>query len=369
MRRIQPNIYRHGKRFTARIVARVDGQRREVLRSFDTVELAAEFVRRWKSVRAFGTAGLVAPGSPASIRATSSLKPLLAAYLGECAALGRSPRTIRGYVWIVKFIHRGLGDRPVPLSRADLLDLARWSRATPGPRGATRADNLRKAFVLIGTAHRRAELPVPPAPKVDVIRKGRRVLTPAETRKLLDAMPVGSVERTFAEIMLRTACRDAEARRLTRADVDLNAGVLAFRNRTGSRVKRIEGDRVPISPGLKVHLVARLRGIPDKPDAVLLPMRGRELRDGALRRRLARACEKAAIKPAVCGLAWLRNLALTMLTEGGVPVEVGSRLAGHASTAITEGFYDRAKLWSERETATRKLDATLDGLRGRVRSL
>jgi integrase len=198
------------------------------------------------------------------------------------------------------------------------------------------------------------------APPLRIERRGRRVLGPEETRALLAALPWGSPERAVAEIMVLTAGRLREVLRLRAGDVE--GAILRMRSFKGKEVAVRDH---PITPRLRAVLASVLP--PDSPpERHVILLNGRPPKEEAsFRKRLLRASERAGIVPPVGGLAWLRNAALTALVEGGAPIEVVSRIAGHASVKTTERHYDRAVLWKERIAAAEMLAETLGAVDGK----
>ncbi len=367
LKRVDRNVYRMPDgRFLVRLTRKDGDERHETVRILETRAYADEFVRRWKTARSFATAGLAPPVSPEVLLKASkrTLGTILLAYEKELVKLGRAPATIRSLQTTAKFLKEGLGeDHAVPLTRADLVELVAWGLRERNTKG----DALAKAFVAVRTAHRRAGLPPPDPPELRFEREGRRVLTGEQLAALLEAMPWGSTERTAAEIILGTACREIEAFRLKVEDVDLQGGVIRFETRKGPRARRIQSQRVPISPPLAAALRAYAesfgrRRAPTEP--LLVVGKGktkRSLKGTSLRKRMMAASARAKLKPYVTSLGFLRNAALTTLGEAKVAVEVASRIAGHASVKTTENHYDGAIRWDERVEAVKVLAAARPG--------
>jgi integrase len=337
--RVEPGIYRRpGGGYLLRLVRH--GQ--EFTRVLDRLEDA----RLLKRQRMLAKAGMILPGPRVS------LKAILDAYADELEAQGSNdaPRLRR----LMKRITDFFGEhRPAPLEKEDLLPFRKWVLEETDSRG----DLYRRACVVIRTAHKRAGLPRPDAPPIRLERRGRRVLSPADTRALIAAMPWGSPERAIAEIMVLTAGRLREVLRLQARDIE--GSTLKIRSFKGPTAAWVLVRDHPITPRLQAVLSSVLP--PDaKPDRLVVLLDGRPpLGEASFRKRLLRASERAEIVPPIGGFAWLRNAALTALVEGGAPIEVVSRIAGHASVKTTERHYDRAVLWKERIAAAGLLAETL----------
>jgi integrase len=353
--RIDRGIYRRGKVFDVRFSVGPRTARHEISRTFRTLPEARLFREAWVRDRQFETAGLRAPETR---RPRLTLGAILDAYLEESKALGSDPETIRAFAQLCKTIRRGIGDaRRVPLAREDLVEFASWARAHT----KTRGDLIRRAFIVIRTAHKRANLPRPDAPDVRFERGSRIRPAPAVALRFVDALTWGSPERTAAELVLYTAGRLEELLRLRVGDVDLAAGILRTETRKGPRGSRKATVLYPIAEGLRRVLEAAVPpGAPADRHVVLL--RGHALKSASpLRKRLLAASTRAGIDPPITSLAWIRNFALSALVEAKIPVEVASRAAGHASVRTTEVHYVRAALWEGRLTASAALAALRAG--------
>jgi integrase len=159
--------------------------------------------------------------------------------------------------------------------------------------------------------------------------------------------------------MLRTACREAEALRLCVEDVDFERGLVRFESRKGERPERVKAQDVPMDDGLRAQLVAYGR-VGRGGEPYFIVRGGRFMTHTSLRRALERASRAAGISPAITGLGWLKNKAVTMLGEVGVRAEVTARIANHASVKTTERHYDSAVLWEQRKAGLAALGVALD---------
>lgn len=354
-KRVDRGVYKRGNVFDVRFSVGPRNARKEISRTFKTLPEARLFREAWQRDRQFETAGLRAPETR---RPRLTLRDILERYMAESKALGSDPETIRALSQLCHTIRRGLGDaRRVPLAREDLVEFASWARTHT----RTRGDLIRRAFVVIRTAHKRANLPRPEAPDVRFERGGRIRPVPAVALRFVDALTWASPERTAAELVLYTAGRLGEVLRLRAGDVDLAAGILRTETRKGPRGGRKATVLYPVAEGLKRVLEAAIPpGAPADRPVVLL--RGHPLKSASsLRKRLIAASVRGGIDPPITSLAWLRNFALSALVEAKVPVEVASRAAGHASVRTTEVHYVRAALWEGRLTASAMLAALRAG--------
>lgn len=331
--------------------ALVDGRRASAL--FATRGEAEAWIAAIQQRKAYEAAGLTAPSQ--AIRTT--LVTILEKLAREQTALGRSAKTIRQTASSIVIASRCFGEeKAAPLTREDLVRFVAWARQNTKSQG-------RQTDAVLGiwlTAHRRAGLPVPPRPHFPIERKGRPRATPDELARFLEAMPIGTVERTLAEIVLRSGCRDTEARRLVMGDVDLEAMKLKIRRVKGWRSRAPLVETHPISKDLaeilKPYVAWRRKAAPTAP---LLTLDGVHLlAESALVKRYRAACRRAGL-PVRSGVAWLRNQAATLLGEAGVPVEVTRRWLGHTSVQTTERHYDTSRQWEARERLSEILDGIL----------
>lgn len=336
--RVEPGIYRRPQ---GGYLLRLVQHGHEFTRVFDRLDDA----RRLKRERILTGKGLTLPGP------RRNLKTILDAYADELEAEGGSdvPRLRRLFGRVLKFFGQ---HHPAPLTKENLLSLRKWVMSEE-----TKSDGdlYRRACINIRTAHRRAGMTPPDAPPLRMERAGRRVLTPEQTRALIAALPWGSPERAVAEIMLLTAARLDEVLRLRTGDVD--GVVLKMRSFKGGADVQVREH--PVTTRLAA-VFASIIPPGASTDRLVILLNGRAPKNAAsFRKRLLRASEAAGIVPPIGCLAWLRNAALTALVEGGAPIEVVSRIAGHASVKTTEKHYDRAVLWKERIAAAELLAVAL----------
>lgn len=373
-RLVSQNVYRlRNGRWGVRVYETRDGRQRNRRFSFLDRRAAEAFARAWSEARAYVSAGLKPPTVPEPER-RRTVADIIDAYLAELATTGRSEAQVeivtrvRGLVCGKRlksgaYIAGALGPaHPVPLSREDLVRIAEHVKLHTKSGGYA----TRRAYVVLRTAHRRAELAFPTPPAVNVERRGRAILPLEQLVAFLDAMPLGSVERTAAELVLRTGAREAEVLRLRREDVDLDAGRVLL----AARKRGLKLPARPISPGLAAVLERYLSTLPHIAPAgtPLLAIEGRPLAPGSLRKRLAAASQRAGLPRVIGGLGWLRNQTATLAIEAGLPVEVARRALGHETSATTERHYDRAELWPALERFAAVIDEQLSR-GGAVRTL
>lgn len=245
------------------------------------------------------------------------------------------------------------------LTTRDLEDFSRWfSLRSPDSKGGMIA----KSVMIVRGVVKRAGLPVPPDIHIDVPRRAPRTVGKPALLKFLAAMPLGTVERTFAELVLRTNGRESELRRLTVGDVDLKGRRLLLSRRKGGTHEKW----VPLSAALAGALrpysatVANLQ-----PEAPFLALGGegeprRALDRLSLRKRLWRACDAAGL-PRRGGLGWLRHEAATLLRERGESLRRVGQGMGHTSSRVVEAHYDESARRAAEEWRTRReLGARLD---------
>lgn len=303
---------------------------------------------------------------PAGPSIPVSLAEAFAAYGRELVRYGKSPRSIQEVEAIAGLWESALGPgQSAALTREDFGRFVEWAAVHTRSKGS----QTRKACTIAKTAMRVVGLPVPDTPEVAVPRKSRPTTGADRLRAFLAALEPGTVARVAAELVLRTACREIEARELRIGDVDLKAGKLSFARRKGAHPGQ---ELAPISPGLRAHLEPWLsgpcRGLP--PSAPLLAVWSRRegqpkarhaLTAWTLQKALQGAADAAGLGRSVRGLGWLRNQAVTLAGDTGASVEVLRRAAGHTTSEITERHYDQSLRWGAREELGAAVDGTLDG--------
>lgn len=248
--------------------------------------------------------------------------------------------------------------RPAALSTTDLEDFHDWYRLrAPKSRGGMAA----KSIMIVRGVLKRVGLPVPPDLAIDVPKRAPRTVPKDQLLRFLAAMRLGTVERTFAELVLRTNGRESELRRLTAGDVDLPGRRLLLSRRKGGTHEKW----VPVSAALvavlRAYLASQPRLAPQEPFLALGDPR-RALDRLSLRKRLWAACGAAGM-PKKGGLGWLRHEAVTLLRETGESLARVTRGSGHSGSRLVAAHYDESSRRAAEEWRTRReLGARLDRL-------
>jgi len=352
-----------------RVRIMVGGERRQV--TADSKEEADEL--RYQ-VRARKIAARLRLPEPPG-RWGPTLGGVLDAYTRECETRECSPEHLRSIAYARAILARWRGEagEAGALRRADLLDFVAWYRQQPPARGRAQTSRARSAhniLVILRTALRLADLPVPASPRLDLPVRAPKTLSRTELARLLRHLPLGTVARTAVEIGLRTGARGAEIRRLRIGDLDLRRRTLLFRRHKGRRGDRGE-EVVPVSPGLAkalVPYVAKLPGGLDPPApllAVLYDGERRALGPTSLRRQMEAACRAAGLSLRTTA-GWTRAQAATLAREAGTPLGVVSGMLGHVDGQITLAHYDESgaaagERWEARQKAGAVLDEVLGG--------
>lgn len=182
-----------------------------------------------------------------------------------------------------------------------------------------------------------------------------RSLTPAEARRLLDAVRGDRLEACWV-LLLSLGLRRGEALGLSWDDVDLDAGLLRVRRqlkKEGSRVVlgevKTAGSRravnlpAPVVTLLRVHRARQaeerlaLGAAWTDSGLVFTTAIGTPIDPDNFRRRFAGIAETAGLG------RWhvheLRHSAASIMLASGVPLEVVSKVLGHASIRITADVY------------------------------
>src|ERR1017187_1078050 len=256
-----PGLSQRGGRWLPRFTQKQgDNSRQDVTRTFERKDDAQDWLIEQRNRRRFVSAGLPAPAVEA---APGTLKQILDDYQAELESEPHSDGHRRRVGQIAATLCKALGENhPVPLTRDDLLRFASWARRHT----KTKGDLIARAFVTVRTAHKLVGLPRPEAPAVRFERGARLQVLHDRVLRFLNAMPLGSPEKTAAEIMFRTAARLTEILRLKVGDVDLEHGVLRIETRKGPKANRVRTVEHPIKPDLQKILEAAMLDLPaDKP--------------------------------------------------------------------------------------------------------
>jgi integrase len=283
----------------------------------------------------------------------------------ECEASGRADSHLSSIDYAEGLILRWCGKaKRVPLTRSDLMDFVAWCRLHTASRGRS----IHNALVILRTALRWAELPVPKAPVLNLPARAPKTYSRAELRRLLAQLPLGGLARTVFEVGLRTGARAVEVRRIQIGDLDLQRRTLILRRKGRAAVRGSE-EVLPLSPGLVRVLRAYAATLPANLETsapLLATRRGgkwRALQAGSLRRQLERAAKKAKIPPRTT-TGWTRAQAATLAREAGQPLAAVAGTLGHVDAATTLRHYDESgrealERWKARAKAGRILDRVL----------
>jgi integrase len=195
-----------------------------------------------------------------------------------------------------------------------------------------------------------------PAVKVDE----RPVLTPEQAKQLFDALHDDRLLPLYV-VAIHTGLRQGELLALRWSDVDLGAGTLTvtgtldrkIRQRTDPKTDKSRRN-VPLTPqameALQVHQVRQnLEGTQGSDDLVFTSARGTALYDSNIRKHWHRVSANLGL----ASMPWhnLRHSAATIMLAQGVPIEVVSRVFGHASIRITADIYGHVSPETNRHAA------------------
>jgi integrase len=195
-----------------------------------------------------------------------------------------------------------------------------------------------------------------PAVKVDE----RPVLTPEQARQLFDALHDDRLLPLYM-VAIHTGLRQGELLALRWSDVDLEAGTLTVTGTLDRKVRQRTDPKtdksrraVPLTPqameALQVHQVRQnLEGTQGSDDLVFTSARGTALYDSNIRKHWHRVSANLGLP----SMPWhnLRHSAATIMLAQGVPIEVVSRVFGHASIRITADIYGHVSPETNRQAA------------------
>jgi integrase len=168
------------------------------------------------------------------------------------------------------------------------------------------------------------------APFRDVDAPVVRYLTAAECIRLVNACPADF--RPMVRSALLTGCRYGELAALRIADFNPDAGTLAVRASKSGKARH-----VVLTDEGRDFLAATVAGRTGA-DLIFARPDGKPWGKSHQQRRLALACKRAHIKPAI-SFHVLRHTHGSTLAMCGVPLPVIARQLGHADTRMTERHY------------------------------
>ncbi len=258
-------------------------------------------------------------------------------------AARRSPRTVDAYRRDLTKLGTFLD---APVATATAADLERWlaSMRADGLAASTLARRLaavRTYFrheVLLGA---RVDNP---AAELKPPRRQRtlpRVLSPAETERLIDAavgtQPRAMRDRALVELLYGAGLRVSEALGLLKASVDLDQRLVRVSGKGGK--ERIVPLGRPAAESLRRYLAL---GRPHldrrhRPD-LFLNARGGALTRGGAFLILRRLAERAGLEPGRVHPHLLRHSFATHLLEGGADLRSVQEMLGHADLSTTERY-------------------------------
>jgi site-specific recombinase XerD len=310
-------------------------------------------------------------------------------FLAYLTDIGRSPNTVKAYAHDLKDYWEFLGCRRLDWQQARLADIGEftaWLRLPP-PGRAGMVGVLPSAREQVGAATVNRKLAAVSAfyahqarsgagvgdllavwkaggrggwkPFLHHVSKGRprrgraitvkasrklpRILTTAEVQAILDACP-HLRDRLFFAVLQETGCRAGEALGLRHEDIaaaEREIAIVARDNANGARAK--SGDRVvPVGPELIRLYADYLHGEYGDTDSdyvfvnLFAQPRGQAWSYAAVWDLVTRLRARTGID---FDPHWFRHSAATRWLRDGVPIEVVSKLLGHASVTTTAGIY------------------------------
>jgi integrase len=258
-----------------------------------------------------------------------ALGPLVDTFLDEKSR--KHPATLSHYRNHTNFLLRHFGPaRIVEEIDQEAVDrFVAWRLKHTATGGAAAIKDL----VTLGTMLRSKGIPVHWRVKhgdIEPERSVRRSLDRGHLRRFLQALPIGSQERGFVLLKLRTAIRDVEGFDLRCRDVDIPAACIRFPLRSKRHAGRVH--TFPIGADVIAALAPLMAG--KGPDDYVFSLRRSKLTKASLRVRFRRASERAGIEPPICGVGQLRHEMIT-LAKQKLGLKAVSEAIGHRSQATT----------------------------------
>jgi integrase len=262
---------------------------------------------------------------------------LRASYVRELRRYGKGPSC-----YLAPLAHVPVGDLCYRhLEELDATLVARVPRISPATR--RKVFDAVRGFMRwlrkIGDLHA-----VPEVPTVRVTPPDPRLLTPAQQRAVLDAIP--EARRGIFITLAFHGLRPGEACRLDVADLDFGAGVIRLRPR---KAKTRQARAIPCSPELRawihehVEAAGRLVGAALFQNPRARVKTGRRWNSWTLWDTWRTACRAAKV-PEVSLYCGTKHSTATAARRAGVPLETIQLALGHADRRSTERYARAADL-------------------------
>ena len=260
----------------------------------------------------------------------TSLSRAIESLLLDRQGRGRSEQTIKQYAHEAGHFLRIWGDCPLSSVTAARVDAFIQTRLTERVTRHTIAKELGVLRALLRVARRRGEYTRDPAAVLPLAwdsgyKPRTRYLTPAEVKKLLDALPPNRA--AWVAFAIATSANYGETERALPADVDLKRGIVKIRG-SKTRYREREVPVMPFTRDLLVFALANGDGI----DTLFLPWQNAN-------RDIKRACVKIGSLP--CSTNDLRRTTATWLRQAGTAPNLIGAVLGHADSKMVERVYGR----------------------------
>lgn len=280
---------------------------------------------------------------------TKPLATTVERFLTAKTAAGKSARTVEFYRSELARIADGLRTHDRTLDDAGPEDIEMYLAAERS-RGLTSSSveaHYRALSAFYRWLHARQRLPgqhwIVQVERPANPKKEPRRTTPAQVEALLTSIdPVTWLDfrdRALLLVMFWSGLRVGETAGLTVADLDMANKRIQVRHGKGDKPRSVR-----YHPTANADLLAYLYNRPDPTDARLwLSSDGFKgargaLNESSIRQMLRRRCLAAGL-PVINPHSLRHGFAMTMLNDGGAPLEAVSKMLGHASPEITRRFY------------------------------
>ena len=270
-------------------------------------------------------------------------------FLTAKLAAGRSERTIAFYQFELTFAAKWFEAHGTTLEDASAGQIeSHLAEERKRGQGQASVDARYRALsAFYNWRHRRDRLPGEPE-IADVERPGMpdnepRRTTPDEIEQVLAAIPaetwVDLRDRSIIRITFWSGLRVSEVAGLSVVDIEQAERRLRIRRGKGGKPRL-----VPFHPSVMADLLAYLFARPDHMEPMLWigdngagGARG-VLQAGGVRQMIARRCKAAGVRR-INPHALRHGFAMTMLNEGGAPMDAVAKMLGHSDPNVTRRFY------------------------------
>ena len=254
---------------------------------------------------------------------------LLDTWISALKVQGRSPKTIKGYSYLIKRLVRDLN---VPIREITVYHLRSWltKEKDRGISDSTLESNRQAFSSMFGWLWREGLIEKNPVSNIGSIKSQKKVREPYQDIEIeLLKQAAGSLRNlAIISFLLATGCRIGEVVKLNRTDIDfINKEVTVLGK--GNKERVVYFDDVTA-----MHLEQYLRSRKDNDPALFISKFKKRIAENGIRLMLNTVAEHAGVTTKVHPHRFRRTRA-TMLIAHGMPIQEVADILGHEKLDTT----------------------------------